>query len=333
MSDKRPPLEQLPTRELNAQQAQEFAHSVVDDWKGEARPVWPRAAVLALAAAGLVLGLGLALWNTPPESPIGPSPSPIAYSPQTPTQADDRITASRGAIFEVSGERAQRMVTLSEGSVFCVVDERAPGEVFQVAVGEALVEVTGTRFGVMALDGDLASLWVEEGSVSLTLEGGKQLALLAGESWPLETPQATNEPRPQAPTPELPQLPTLPQEPVPEELPKTPEAGQSLRSGLELLDQGRFTQAAATLGLEPTDSPLREDALFWQAVALTRAEDLPQAREAFERFLSAAPNSPRSGAAHCMLSGLLTEDPDAADHHLQAARKSKDPSAARCVAH
>ena len=67
MSDKRPPLEQLPTRELNAQQAQEFAHSVVDDWKGEARSVWPRAAVLVLAAAGLVLGLGLALWNTPPE--------------------------------------------------------------------------------------------------------------------------------------------------------------------------------------------------------------------------------------------------------------------------
>ncbi|MFT5586578.1 MAG: hypothetical protein ACI9VR_004177 [Cognaticolwellia sp.] len=339
MSDKHcEPLKELPERRLTQDQAQVFAAEVVDQWRAPPKYANRRGAAVALLAAVLLGAIGLAYWDRPSAHPLGLEMTTV--SPQTPALADDRVTASAGAVFQVEGERAHRVLRLTEGSVFCVIDKRAPGEVFQVIVGDALVEVTGTRFGVLALDGDLDAVWVEEGSVALTLPSGEHLVLASGDSWPsdeVELPTADlpfTEPALQQASepPPLPLSPTI-------EVPQTPNkprasealTGVALARGLKLLDQGRFTQAAAVLDEEP-DGVLRQDALFWRAVALNRGGQLSAAAVAFETFLAMAPDSSRAGSAHCMLGRLLVNDPQAAEPHFQAAKRSQDPRAAQCRA-
>ncbi len=317
-------LDALPENPLSPKEAEAFAEEVVDTWAQAPNPVPRRRPVLLALAAGVALAVGLAWWSQP--APEQTPNAPIAHAPASPPQNPAQITASEGARYSVDGPLSARVVRLQEGSVFSVVDARGPGESFRVQVGEATVEVHGTRFGVTAMEGELESVWVEDGEVALTLPSGETVDLHAGEEWPKEQPPVTTPPILEGPGAPAPAPALAPVQEAPRDT-----AGQALSKGLALLDAGQAAAAAEALSQEPQDSPLYGDALYWRAVSLSQAGQSRPAQAAFEAFLAHSPSSPRAGLAHCLLARLMgSEDP--AQTHLQAAANSPNPQAKRCAA-
>ena len=83
-----------------------------------------------------------------------------------------------------------------------------------------------------------------------------------------------------------------------------------------------FGQAAS----ERDDNPLSEDALFWRGVALDRANQLAEAREALTRFLVRYPGSDRAGEASVMLGWLLLRGGDSTSADVRFGSALGDPS-------
>ncbi len=309
--------ESLPVQPLD--DAEAFADEVTTRWSGARRTRRVARVGLALAAVVLLV-LGMQLWPVAeaPESPAVATTAPAGW-------ADDRVLASHGATYTLSGSREDRRIALASGRVYCEVEDRAPGERFTVAVGEAVVEVTGTRFGVEATEGILQAVWVDEGEVLVRRPVG-DLVLRAGERWTLRRAPAAPPTAPVLPL-EPPEAPPLP-EPVAEAVPVTD--GVALERGLAALDRGEPHAAAAAFAEET--GALREDGLFWRGVALHRAGEVDAAIAAFENLLAAFPRTARSGDVHCMLGRLhrLADAPEAARPHFEAAAASAAERAARC---
>lgn len=90
----------------------------------------------------------------------------------------------------LSGKAARRVGLLPEesyvvehGVVRFSVPKLAAGQRVSVRVGADVVIVHGTRFLVEAVAGQLESVKVEQGRVSLEFDGGLDLALTAGQTW------------------------------------------------------------------------------------------------------------------------------------------------------
>lgn len=288
--------------------------------------------LMAVAAVAL---MGLAWWSTP--SSTLEAPPPVMAQVE-----DDRVLASTGAQFALSGPREDRLVELEDGRVFCEVDKRGAGERFRVVVGEAVVEVTGTRFAVTADAGTLRAVWVEEGRVEVR-ESGQLHVLLAGDRWPpieldtgpepTPTPTPTATPAPPPPTATATAVPTPTPTPTPTATPvPTPTVGERLRTGMVLFDRGDFAAAAAAFADEATQPPLREDAMFWRALSLQAADHPEMAVPAMRSFLATYPSSSRADQIHCLLGQALAKggQTQAAQGHFSAAAGSTDPAVARC---
>jgi len=147
------------------------------------------------------------------------------------------------------------------------------------------------------------------------------------------TPKAP--PAPDTPAPQPPEAPEAPEPPSKVAVAPPPPArtpGVDLERGLTLLDAGQYTDAAAAFHQEAAHTELRQDALFWEGVALVRAGATPVAIDTMEAFLAAYPDAPRAGVVHCMVGRLLEDDgkPARAQAHFVAAATSDDTRAQRC---
>jgi tetratricopeptide (TPR) repeat protein len=113
--------------------------------------------------------------------------------------------------------------------------------------------------------------------------------------------------------------------------PEVLEVGRHLRAGLTALDAGDPARAAEHFADEAAFAPLREDALFWRAVALQRAGSAG-ALEAWSAFLGAYPNAPRAGEAHCVYARGLRDAgrTEEARAHFEAASRATSARARRC---
>jgi len=331
-------LKTLPARELTPEEAEVMADAVVQQWRTPVRSSSWRPVMLAAAAVLLAFSGGLWWWRgaTPPVTPpVNPS-AVMALHDMTTNQEDDRVIASAGTQYAVRGDDADRIIQLEDGEVFCVVSHRAPGERFRVLVGEAAVEVTGTRFGVSAQSGRLTSVWVDEGEVQLRRGSQAAVVLSAGEHWlpdvgehtSLIVPQPSPSPRPPAPVRSA--------DPPADGDGSEPTAVISvrplMRDGMLLFDQGDYAAAAQVFSTAAASGELREDALFWRAIALYRAERIEDARESLQIFLDAYPRSARAGEAHCLMgkASLATFQTEQAQLHFQAATTSVPTLAVRC---
>ncbi len=114
--------------------------------------------------------------------------------------------------------------------------------------------------------------------------------------------------------------------------PQGPIPGEFLSRGLELLEQGDFGSAAEQFRKEASLGVLREDALFWEAVAYTRAGHLDEAIGALQTFVDDYPASSRAAEAHCMFGWLLadSDEPTSARPHFEAAAASTVERTASC---
>lgn len=303
--------------ELQPDQAKALTDSVVGQWQ-DGREGSRRRRLLGTAAAALMACaavIAAMVWQ-PAADPVAAmaftaEPTPSLVVAQAPTHAD-QIEASDDAQYAVRGPLDDRVVELVEGRVRCVVEHRPPGGRFRVLVGSASVEVTGTRFEVVARDGILQSVRVEKGQVVVRSGDGQSVVLDAGERWasvpPRPAPNAESKPAPQR------------------------AVGAVLRRGLKSLDSGDAAAAAKMLGGGSTRNPLHEDREFWRGIAQWRADDREAAAATLAGLLIDHPSTARAGVIHCLLGqhALGQGERDIAREHFSKAKASHDPKAAAC---
>ncbi|CAN5915195.1 hypothetical protein BH11MYX2_BH11MYX2_05480 [soil metagenome] len=250
------------------------------------------------------------------------------------------INALVGARYDTISSSPDERVMLYEGSIDVQVSKLHQGERFRVMLGDAEVEVHGTRFIATAEHGMLVGVVVDHGIVEVRPRVGETRLLHAGESWrptltaradspvvapPVEEPPATVEesvsPRPARSakivrtTPARSETPSVVSHPPPvvPEVPP-PVAAQPTQQerayddGWTAMRTGKFDDAATAfrrvLLLDPA-GPLAVDSTYWNAVALARSKQNPRAVTAFRDFLERYPRDHRAGEASAMLGWLL----------------------------
>lgn len=100
-------------------------------------------------------------------------------------------------------------------------------------------------------------------------------------------------------------------------------------AGWAALRGGRHAEAARAFGdAARLDGPLREDAGWWEVVALGRAGDDRAARRAARRFLQRHPDSPRRAEASVVLGWLELEagEIDAAERAFRSGASARRPA-------
>jgi TolA-binding protein len=292
-------------------------------------------AALAVAVAAAMVALVGVDRLAPTTTTATPRSEALALSepPATVVRAHGAVRASAGEHFTLLSDAPDEIVRLVEGAITVSVTPLATGERFRVVVGDAEVEVRGTAFEVSAHDDRLESVDVLHGAVEVRLEGHAATLVHAGERWarPVddELPAATDETatataravRPRAPAP------TDVEAPV--SLAPSWTAASGFEAGWSALHDGDPVAAATAFGevldRAPSD-PLAEDASFWRAVALSRAEHTTEARAALERFVHTYPRSVRTPEASVMLGWLLLSSGDRDEARAMFERGANDPA-------
>jgi TolA-binding protein len=197
------------------------------------------------------------------------------------------------------------------------------------------VEVRGTSFRVTAGAGRLEEVRVWRGHVEVRSAAGGVTALGAGDSWSAEDTVAALEPRPrraaertrarasaredavrraagppEAPAPAAPPAPSF------------HRAWVLLRAG----DAIAAAEAFAEVQDASRGTALEADALYWRAVALSRAGERMTARELLELFLRRFASTARAGEAAVALGFLLVDLGQSAEARQAFARAEADPS-------
>ncbi len=112
--------------------------------------------------------------------------------------------------------------------------------------------------------------------------------------------------------------------------PPIPSPSESaFQQGWAALAEARYRAAArAFRAADQAGSPVREEARYWRAVALLRADKRHEAEAMFRLFLHQYDRSPRRGEAALLLARLrlLASDPNGARPWLEVALKSTEPA-------
>jgi tetratricopeptide (TPR) repeat protein len=258
-----------------------------------------------------------------------------------------------GADYTATQRAPDEIVYLRDGAIDVEVAPLHAGERFRIVLEDAEVEVHGTRFVATAAAGKLVAVDVAHGIVEVRARGAGSVLLRVGESWrpPVVTPVITALPasRPAPPEPPPPVRtkrvvkaapPTVPPAPAevtpPAVVPPTPKIERlpqerAYDEGWAAMRAGTFAEAAkdfARVQLLDPGGALAEDATYWYAVALARANDSAQAITAFGDFLDHYPKSRRAGEASAMLGWLLVgaQQPAEAERRFRAAVNDPAPA-------
>jgi len=304
-----------------------------------ARPTWVWGSLAGAAVAALVLVVGGSLLTSQP------APPPVELA-QGPTHRGT-IRPHAGARFTLESGAPDEVVRLHEGTISVDVEALRPGERFRVIVGDGEVEVRGTSFDVTAMGDSLAKVLVDHGVVEVRAGSRQVVVLVDGESWeatadrgveeaPIDVPVPSPKRRPVAGPPDEPAPePTVgaasPEPPSVDPAPPRHPMAELFDRGWKQLRDGRPQEAAQTFGEAlskyPAD-PLAEDASFWRAVALVRAQSSKEALGALTSFLDAYPKSNRIGETSALLGWILLGkgDVDGAEARFHAAEADPVPS-------
>lgn len=316
--------QKLPSRELSPEEVDALVSSVQAGLAQarDRRSRW-RTAALALAAAAVAVAVLSSWWSGSREAPEAPDMAavPAAEAPEE-TEGDDHVWAAAGTRYALVGPAEDRVVRLEAGRVRCEVFPRLEGGRFRVVVGDDEVEVTGTRFEVIADDDHLREVVVEEGEVVLRLRDGRIHRLVGGESWRLERqPEADPYPGPA----------NAPVRAAAPPVPPTPAAEFGM--ALARYDAGDWAAARAHFA-KVLDGPLVADARFWAAMSRVRLAMDAGAARVLEEALQAGVPPEREGTLRCVLGRLLADlgRVDEAGPHLAWAAADPDPAVRACGA-
>lgn len=292
----------------------------------------------AAAAAGIVLALTWPNSETDPSTDASPSAT-------LGTTLRTTLHPTPGADVTRLGAQPDEVVRLRDGELTVECAPLAAGERFRVVLGDAVVEVRGTAFDVVASEDRLVSVYVIRGVVDVRPATGPTVTLREGERWlrpandPVDAglamsadadgvaPPARRPARVAAPAPSrarptgagghdadgalgshAPDAATVPADAAPPPDAAPPRAEYAFTRGWAALTAGRADDAAADFAEVQRafpDDPLAEDAAFWRVVALGRADRVPAAVAAARRFLERWPASGHRSEAALLLAGWL----------------------------
>ncbi len=303
-------------------------------------------AVLASAAAATVL------W-TRARAPV----------PATTSTSLASIRAMGAAVFSRLQPPPDELVLLESGTLELDVAPSGKGRRFRIMTTDAAIEAPAGSFSIEASAHTLVAVRVFRGFVDVRTPGGGHAALRAGDEW-RKAPAMTPEPTPSALTTALPSggspamatkigatkigAPLAPAErrpsrrlasPSPRALPSTPAETPAILDGASVPVRASFERgwlllragqpAAAAVAFQDVDRQTRgegiaEDAVFWQAVALARANQAADARGALSTFITRFPSSARVGEASAMLGWMLFDSGDRTGARAAFARAAND---------
>lgn len=287
---------------------------------------WKRAAVFTLLTGGAAAAAGVAFHVVAGDRG---QPGLVAS------------LASIRAVGSASFSRVQgppdELVRLDDGTLEFEVAPSSGGRRFRIATDDAEIDAPEGRFSVQADAHLLAAVRVFKGYVEVRVQGGGRAALHAGDEWTrsasvaMAAPRAALAPMPSAPTTALERSPSAarparaaasarpsprallaPTPSEPPSLPTTAPAPQraSFERGWRLLrsgEPGPAAEAFREVDAYAKGDAIAEDALFWQSVALARANQTADARRSLAEFIRRFPSSARLGEASAMLGWMLVE--------------------------
>lgn len=274
---------------------------------------WPwlaAAAALALVVVGLV-------WLGDRGSgsvAVRPTPPPVPTASVAGTRTLGTVAAAPGTVWSARQEAGVQTVALEEGSVDVEVVKLRDDERFLVTVGDAEVEVRGTRFEVDAEGGRLQRVVVHRGAVDVRVDG-RLVQLVGGERWDAQPPVP-------APTPQRARSAPVPRPSVEE---------TDFVHGWNAYRSNDYDGAAVAFGRacdRGPSAPMAEDACYWRAVVLLQQESWPEAAAALRRYLISFPDGYRAGQAALDLGHLLANAGDAAEAQRWFERAAEDPDPA-----
>ncbi len=254
------------------------------------------------------------------------------------------------------------IVRLSSGTITVTVDPLKAGERFRVITRDAEVEVVGTVFEVTASKDELVAVRVLSGTVAVRPVGSAAVVLAQGERWPVEsetrTPRdrqtASNETenrqsapilgrakrknRPPRNRPEQSTGEKKPQASAPveeaTESPGTIDAEAFFNSGWGHFRSGDYPAAADDFGrvMQITKEwALREDAVYWCAIAHLKAGNTSTAQSVMIHYLADYPQARRAAEIATRLGWMALEKGRAAEarHYFENGLNSDDPKVKR----
>ncbi|HUQ04827.1 MAG TPA: hypothetical protein VM261_20135 [Kofleriaceae bacterium] len=321
------------------------------------RQTWFAAPLIAAAVAAAA-----AWWLWPAKTPSMASATDGAL---VAVERRSAVLEHAGARYLVASVQPDEIVRLVEGTISVRVDALVPGERFRVIAGDAELETRSGAFDATARADALVSVRAMSGAV-VVRASGETRTVRAGETWelaPVQTAAASADAAAHAAIP-------APVTRVPSPITRRPSPGGRVAStstpAEDAVALDATTPDAAATTAVPTPAmlafddawramrmndfraaatafdraalvddtgPLAEDARFWRAAALARANRPHDAIAAFTSFLDRHPRSVRAGEASTMLGWLLldratpptTADLDRASALFTAA--TRDPSA------
>ena len=297
-------------------------------------PAEPRRRVrLAWAAAAGLAGITLVLggWFYAARQPAKPQ---VASRPADAAEGGGKLTslakvrAFGEARFRRLSEPPDEIVRLDSGRVAFEVGHLTSEQRFRIVTRDGEVEVRGTRFEVEARDGALWAVSVHEGKVDVRV-GDAVMRLQAGDEWQRQPPSsATGKPATAARAPAVLAKLVAAYEPPRAHAPSggshprrvgsavqpkdaKPASPASNEESFDLawsqLRRGEWDAAIrsfAAVAAQAHGQALEEDALYWQAVAMTRAGRSHEASQLFEAFLQRFAAGARTGTATLALAWL-----------------------------
>jgi hypothetical protein len=260
-----------------------------------------RVIAFALAAAAvLALGVGAQVARRPAEDPLAPGELRLGRA--------GALRPEAGARWSVREEGGDTRVMLEDGTVRLRVRRRRAGERFRVVLRDAEVEVRGTRFEVVARDGALRSVRVEEGLVAVRRTGDAEQLLAAGSRYaapevPARVTVAAAPPRVPRPPPSA-----IAREISPRPAPAV-DPGREFRLGALAHVRGDHATAALALGrflaASAGDDPRREDARYVRVLALRGGGREAEAAAEAGRYLREFPEGLRRAEVAAWLARAL----------------------------
>jgi hypothetical protein len=260
-------------------------------------PLPRRRAAAWLAIASLAIAC-LAAWVAATRRPV------VDAAPSAPSRSASSVQSAQtgpsfaGSVHPWPATRWEQTrlagierVTLEEGAIAANVRPQQSGERFIVELPDGELEVRGTTFEVMVVEGRTRRVHVDEGLVELRLRAYGTVMLGRDETW--QEPTVAAEPSP----PRVAAAPPVRDSSAPGKPIATPTVNEEANlyaNAMNLLRARENDEAAAAFHAFAAAHPRAtqaEDASFLEAVALARAGRADAAGLAAERHLTAFPRS------------------------------------------
>jgi len=145
----------------------------------------PRRKMVWLAAAAIVVSIGLAIGWPRPEAASEALTSRITTGHESSHLALPGLTLDidpESTVVVGDASKAGMLIVVDRGSILCEVAPRPAQAPLIGQAGAAQVRVVGTRFKVQR-EGTAARVWVEHGVVEVSM-GGRSTRVAGGQVWP-----------------------------------------------------------------------------------------------------------------------------------------------------